>query len=158
MKTGGEPPLACGLLCTNPWSIPLRSGFWLLSLMYRTQSPKQQVIHKSLLFGSGIVSVIFETAHYFPGYPDSSPVIKLAHISGEWRQRGHFKIMMGCGGLVQWLQTPDGRLGGVSSYMDNNKFTVETSSIFMMLLQEDSKCANANYAFLLHLHIGTFLF
>lgn len=42
--------------------------------------------------------------------------------------------------------------------MDNNKFTVETSSIFIMLLREDLKCGNANYAFLLHLHTGTFLF
>lgn len=47
---------------------------------------------------------------------------------------------------------------GGRSHVDNNKFTVETSSIFIVFLQEDLNSGNANYAFLLHLHIGTFLF
>lgn len=42
--------------------------------------------------------------------------------------------------------------------MDNNKHAVETLSILIMLLQENLNRGNANYAFLLHLHIGTFLF
>lgn len=45
----------------------------------------------------------------FPGFLDSSPVIKLEWIPGEWRQKGHSKIMThyGGAGLVQWLQTLD---------------------------------------------------
>lgn len=51
---------------------------------------------------------------------------------------------------------PQPQHGGKSSHTGNNKLTVETSSVFIMLWQEDLNCGNANYAFLLQLHIGNF--
>lgn len=70
------------------------------------------------------------------------------------RERDHSKIMTGWRGLVQWFHTLSGK--EKSSHSGNNKLTVETASIFIMLWQEDLNCGNANYAFLLRLHIGTF--
>lgn len=64
--------------------------------------------------------------------------------------------MMGWRELVQWFHSLNMR--GKSSHTGNNKLTVETSSIFIMLWQEDLNCGNANYAFLLQLHTGTFFF
>lgn len=62
--------------------------------------------------------------------------------------------MTGWRGLVQWFHALSGK--EKSSHAGNNKLTVETASIFIMLWQEDLNCGNANYAFLLWLHIGTF--
>lgn len=61
--------------------------------------------------------------------------------------------MMGCWGLVHWLQAPQWK--GKSTHMDNNKLGVETWNIFIKLFQEHLNCGSTN-VFLPHLHIGTF--
>lgn len=92
--------MARGLQPAKPWSTT-EGQLWIILTNVQKMVPHGQIIQESLLFGSGIYSIIFEAHTYFPGYLDSSLVIKLARISGEQRQRGHFKIMMGSGGLVQ---------------------------------------------------------
>lgn len=73
---------------------PVCTSSWLFLLMYIKWSPSQQVIIPLWLWNTlcNFFFFFFKQHNDIPGYLDSSPVMKLACIPGEQRQRGHFKI------------------------------------------------------------------